>query len=809
MTANSSSKMAFKRKKGEMPSRFEREAEGADLGRREKTYRSDLIAALAESSDSDREPEDPIRAAIVQRRKRANEEVGKHSKHEEEPQTLRDVEEEDEEGDEEEVEEEEEEGEDEGKEKKSRRGRKIGSGVIGAGKSWTKMAGVTAVVGLDRSQLGPTSLSALEKQPEKQAEMRWCVIPAEYPKDHYPGLLSIENSSNLKEHFKSYHPQLFAWMEKARKANDDMNVALQNFLSVKPPQQKNMQQMKLSNFAKRANVDGLEPGAIKEIAHALKIVGTDSSFNSAADPVVKVCNEVLGVRLPGAEATRDRVKLIAQVVRTLRRDEIITARFFSTTFDFASVEKRSFLLITYHIIAKDFRHISSFGLDAFVFPGSHYASHIAIAAQDRINLHSSNDCVHVCPTPDGAADVQKAAFIMAGNIELLEAEDVSVPQLQEEIGGGDAGRCFAHAEHLLISACLGVKGQLGTAKLVSRDLLFVHSMAVYFATYDKEAKELTRLQMEDNVAHPLIVLGIECETRWNDREIALGRFLALRTYIEDWYVQDKCPYRIDTDVYPDALMDSFWLRVAGAHRVLAVFARWSSLLQTEQEVIGSWLPRCVQELRGACIRIEGGIGRVADADAVAELKSQLLQGISQYLEPHLNRVSAPLKAAVMDPNEANLAAYGIDPNVIDDVWLAVAEEVENYAPTHKNIAKMLISDLRLHMEKLSRAVQEGGQRHDVLEFWRSMKEIPPEVSFLGPTFSETARAILTIQLSSASSERRVKALKHILTNERTHLGNVTAEDILVVRDWIKQETFTKDRFNFLIKRINEFVLENK
>lgn len=104
LTANSSSKMAFKRKKGEMPFRFEREAEGADLGRREKTYRSDLIAALAESSDSDREPEDPIRAAIVQRRKRANEEGEKHSKHEEEPQTLRDVEEEDEEGDEEEVE---------------------------------------------------------------------------------------------------------------------------------------------------------------------------------------------------------------------------------------------------------------------------------------------------------------------------------------------------------------------------------------------------------------------------------------------------------------------------------------------------------------------------------------------------------------------------------------------------------------------------------------------------------------------------------------------------------------------------------
>lgn len=467
----------------------------------------------------------------------------------------------------------------------------------------------------------------------------------------------------------------------------------------------------------------------------------------------------------------------------------------------------SFLLITYHTIPRDWSCISAFGLDAIVFPGSHYASHIAIAAKVRIDQHTNDNCVLVSPTPDGAADVQKAGFILAGNIDLLEAEKITVPALLEEIGDGDAGRCFAHGEHLGVTAALGSKGQLGKAKAISNDLLFVHCVAVYFSTFPIEEGKFQRLQTEAQVAVPLKVLGVECETRWNDRELALKRFLQLRRFLEDWYLLHDCPFRVDTEQFPDALTDAFWMRVAGAQRVLGEFARWSQLLQTEKEVAGSWLPRCVAELRSACVRTEGSIGVFADVEAVADLKSCLLEGIETYLAPHLQRVSAPLKASVLDPNEANLAAFGIEAAIIDATWKAVAEEVANYAPAHAATAQTLLPSLRALLEERSRAVQAGGNRVDVLRFWRELKAVPVEESLLGAVFSETARAILTIQLSSASSERRVKALKRILTQERNQLGEITAEDLFVVRDWLKDGDFTPAKFDNLIENIQAFVLE--
>jgi hypothetical protein len=805
--------MAFKRRKNEKASRFEREAEGTVLGERKKKKPDHVVAlAVADAVEDKSVPvlEDPIRIALMQSCQGQLQEEDNSEKSEEEEKGGNAMELGDDGDGDRIMSESESDGKEAPQKKQKNPGRKPGSGTVGGGISWTKMEGVTSVVPTDRTQLGPRSLQALDAQVEKQKNMRLCLAPAESNKEHYAGLLSF-NTTNLLDHFKSHHQKLFAWMEKARKENEDMSAALANFLRVhRSVAPKTMQQLTLSKFAGRVQEDGsLEVGAIKEIAHALKIVGTDSSFVSADDSIVKVCDAKLGVRLPGAEATRNRVRLIAQVVRQMRRRELESAQFFSTTFDFATVEGRSVLMITYHIIPRNFSQIRAFGLDAIVFPGAHYASHIAIAAQHRIDSHTNDDCVHVQATPDGAADVQKAGFILAGNIALLEAEEITIPELVKEIGGGDAGRCFAHAEHLIISAALGVQGQLGAAKAVSLDLRFIHQMAVYFSTYAKEAAVLERLQREKGIAWPLIVLGIECETRWNDRQLALERFLALRPCIEQWYLLPECPFRVDVETYSDALTEPFWKRVAGAQNVLSAFARWSSLLQTEGQITGSWLPRCVSELRAACVRVEGGVGVVGDTEATAQLKSVLLDGIEEYLVPHLKRVSAPLKASVLDPNEANLAGYGIDAELINQVWEAVVEEVQNYAPNHSGLAGILVKNLRSRLEECSRNVQAGGARHDVLEFWRSIKEESLDKSLLGPVFSETARAILTIQLSSASTERRVKALKRILTEERNRLGEVTAEDIYVVRDWLMEGEFTFQKFDELIEAVKAYIKENK
>jgi len=164
------------------------------------------------------------------------------------------------------------------KKKKERRkeplGRTLGSATPGAGRRWTRMSGVTSKVDIDRLQLGPRSLQALDSQVKKQTEMRLCLLPAETDSKRFAGLLLSENGSNLLEHFKSHHPKPFAWMEKSRAENDDMTTALANSLHVHQSRGKrNMKQLNLAKFAKRAKQDGMEPGAIKEIAHALKIVG--------------------------------------------------------------------------------------------------------------------------------------------------------------------------------------------------------------------------------------------------------------------------------------------------------------------------------------------------------------------------------------------------------------------------------------------------------------------------------------------------------------------------------------------------------
>ena len=812
--------MAYKRRQGEEKSRFEREAERSDLGTRSKKRSSVAVAAMAsEAHDEDGiidVPSDPIRAALLQKRhSEVNQNAEDDIDYEDEDENENDDEDKAARFHEGESEsgslelEAEQEGSGEKKAPKRRRGRTRGSGTPGAGMSWAKMQGITSVVPVDRSKLAPRALRELISREEKPTQMRLCLIPPETTKVHYAGFLSLDHSSNLLDHFRAHHPKLFAWMEKARMENDDLVSSFANFLqahrSQAPP---TMRQLNLANFAKRVTDQGMEPGAIKEIAHALKIVGTDASFRSADDPIVSVCDQKLGVRLPGADATRSRVGLIAHVVRGMRRDQLIAAKFFSITFDFATVQGESVLLLTYHMIPRDFSCISSFGLDVIVFPGPHYSSHIAIAAQHRIDARTSDDCVLVQPLPDGAADVQKAGFILAGNIELLEAEEITVTELLEEIGSGDAGRCFAHAEHLLVTDALGSKGQLGTAKAISQDLAFVHSMAVYFSTFPMEAGKLQRLQKEEGMAVPLRVLGVECETRWNDRELALKRFLQLRRFIEGWYLLEGCPFHVDVDQFPDALTDPFWTRVAGAQRVLAEFARWSRLLQTEGEVAGSWLPRCVAELRSACIRIEGSVGVLADVDAVVTLKSCLLEGIEKYLSPHVQRVSSSLKAAVLDPNEAFLAAFGIDDAIINAVWEAVAEEVGNYSPSHKSIAKTLLPELRALLEKSSHQVKTSGKRVNVVGFWRALKEVPLEESLLGAVFSETARAILTIQLSSASTERRVKALKHILTQDRNQLGEITVEDLFVVRDWLKEGEFTTAKFDELTTKIQAFIVKD-
>ena len=198
-----------------------------------------------------------------------------------------------------------------------------------------------------------------------------------------------------------------------------------------------------------------------------------------------------------------------------------------------------------------------------------------------------------------------------------------------------------------------------------------------------------------------------------------------------------------------------------------------------------------------------------DVAAVRDLKALLLDGVERYLSYPLKKVSNPLKAALMDPNEANLTFYGITDDVINSTWDALETEVKEYSPKLVDYFASSKKVLRPLMEELSATVQNGGPRIDVLDFWKAKINQPITGGIEGAVFSESARALLTVQLSSGSSERRVKAAKRILTNERNGLHEATVEDLFVVKDWVLEEEFTHEKFQLLKKSMQSVIAELK
>jgi hypothetical protein len=806
-------------------SRFDREIDQlqADRAKRVRAqHQAELIAREAPVDDAEDVPVvDPIREEL-RRQQAEHAAIMEEDEDDEEEEDDDEDKDEDEDGDDDEGEEgDEEEGVMDGldksrKKKKKRCGRPKGSGRFGSGKSFIYHPSITSLVDLDRTQLSPKALKDLEGK-EAPELMRLCLMAPETEKIHYPGLLSVNSTSNLNKHFKSHHPKFWVWMETSLKSNNkaDVSKALATFLEThqRGSTGKSMRQLRLMNFAGRVKESGMEPGAEKEIMECLRIIDTDASFESVQTPVSRVWDMVLNFRRPDAAGVKDRATLISIAVRQMRKRQLTDAGFFSTTMDFATVQRKSMLLITYHTISPSF-DIRNMCLDCLEFPTTHHSPLIAIAAQECIDRHTSDDTVQVHSTTDGANNISKASRIIAGDLDLLAAGEITVSDVLEDIKDcGNAGLCMSHGLHLIAVEVLGHQGSEGSAAAICRDLAFIHSFAMYLSTYEHARKTFFELQELDGVKRPLKVLSIECETRWPDKFLALERFVVLRPYIEVWY-RDHSEMSISNDAKapPDALLPAFWRRLVGAKAVLHVFQDASVSLQTEKTIVASFLPRVVWQLRNACIRVEPGIGVEGDCNAVAVLKDKLLLGIEKYMQYALERPSAALKAAVLDPNEANLEHYGVHSNVVDDTWESIVEEVQNFSsPANVTLAKYAHKALRRKLEEMSKAIQANPKspRHDVLEFWKGLASTPPAEDITGAIFAKTARAILSSQLSSAASERRVKAARRIMTNESTNIHSITAEDRLVIRDWLKEEPFTMDKFKELIKEICSIIVAEK
>jgi hypothetical protein len=441
--------------------------------------------------------------------------------------------------------------------------------VVGQGKSWVRHASITSVIGLDRSKLSPKALTALDKQPNLQHEMLLCLLASEVDTRHDPGMLSIQRMDNILGHMESFHPSLFAAMEKAKQENKDMDTAFCNWMSNRnTTKQRGVRQLSLTKFGSRLSASpgstsgvAFETGVAKEVAQVLCLVDTATSFESMDHSVTHVTNSVLDLCLPGAEATKARAALVAVAVRQIRRKQLQECRFISTTADFATVSRRLLFVQTYHGIAMGWRSTIDIGLDVVEFDGTHYSVNIADVMKSRIDSHTNDSCLHVQSTSDSASDMRKAVFVLMGHISFFEADETTVTKVMSDLHGAHDGHaCNTHLEHLGVVEVLGVGGNLGSAAAVSADLVLIHCFALHLKLHQDENKVFLHLQKENGVSNALGLVDIECVTCWNDRHRALERFLLLQQYVEQYYMANTCTFQInDHQVLPvDGLLDVFW-----------------------------------------------------------------------------------------------------------------------------------------------------------------------------------------------------------------------------------------------------------
>jgi hypothetical protein len=93
-------------------------------------------------------------------------------------------------------------------------------------------------------------------------------------------------------------------------------------------------------------------------------------FDSLGTSVSHVTSGVLGVRQPSPSGAKSLAKLVAIAVRRIRQLDLRKCQFFSTSMDFATVQQRSLMVITYHAILPDFSALLNMGLGLVAFPGA-------------------------------------------------------------------------------------------------------------------------------------------------------------------------------------------------------------------------------------------------------------------------------------------------------------------------------------------------------------------------------------------------------------------------------------------------------
>jgi hypothetical protein len=687
-----------------------------------------------------------------------------------------------------------------------------------AGTHWTRFPSITAVVSLDRSKLPARAIKKLD--PKKHKSMRLCLMPPSVPvtpagDQHTSGILS-NKLTNLKSHFKLYHPELFRVMERAVLDGVDCRTTLEHYLanikSKSPAPSASFHQPSLFRMGVRVvENDDFDPAFRKNVAWVLHLAQNDSAFSQVDSSTMVLVKRECNFNVGNRKMLSNLSRVIARTISETRVAEVESAGLVSFAFDFAEIQQTDFLAVTQHYVSMDWR-LQSFCIDFLPVYGSHSAEAIDAMLAPLMKTRYSDRVEIAGGIADGASNGQKSLKYFFG----VTAEDVFEPSspglVNDEdevdflVNSGDIGRCFAHVIKLIMDRVFGKGASLGDAKMVSQDMHFVHDLAVLLAN-SKPLRELFgRIQEEFKFKRNLLVLGIECDTRWEERFLAVQRYLRLFPAIQKLYHDcDTLRPLLDKMEPKDFLYPAQRQRLEGVERCLRVFHVVSKQVQSERDIVCDRLPYFMGVLKAACRITEDDRGIVGDCIGVREMKLVMLQWCEKYFQRFISTDCNPLRAAALSPCFAKLSVQGISDEVVTEVWCTLGRIASEKLG---KLGQTAMDEVRTVLEAESTRFLANGSLDNVLSeqivdplaWWA--KQAKSDLCF--QITAPIARLVFSSVISTGAPERRFKRGRAIKTKLRNALSSLTLEALLVIRDWLATNDVNKSEiFMSLLHRIKK------
>lgn len=278
--------------------------------------------------------------------------------------------------------------------------------------------------------------------------------------------------------------------------------------------------------------------------------------------------------------------------------------------------------------------------------------------------------------------------------------------------------------------------------------------------------------LEEHVlADEKLCLIVENVTRWEGKYRAVERFITLEAALKKskelkQYFSAKDQKK---EIVQDAFTSAFFARLSSYKTILGIFHKVSKKSQADNVPTLPWVAHWIYKLADRCNN-----GTV--------LGEHLYKAVNERLvKYYLSGTTLVLKAALMNPFCFATVKEKAGEKHYQGIWDAVCEDavMQKKDLAEKQALKKILLGTRDLLENNMKAWADKNEKSTILEFWKSQGDE------LTKPFIVIASTYLGVPATTGASERSFSSTTGVVTKKRNRIGDKLLEDLIIIRDWIK------------------------